>query len=388
MEVDVDGDSGQRTDRLADTVDYSVLAETIVTIGAGEPHRLLESLARRMLDALEAKVPGGRFRLELRKLNPPSCAGHPAFSAVRVQTDTSRASPLASSPFAIATRPVASAVTMCPVVLHVRNVRVPDARQQAGWLTRPAAGWARCGGCRVSGCWRTSASSAAANSASTVVPWPGYDAHPAFSVMPASRVPSAGCQRLCRRSTRALASAGLADGRISRNSSPPRRQQRSCGSQVLHQNADGVLPDVVGRCVTEPTGDVAQALELNQKDGELVVRLALRALELLHQSGGGVGPVLHRRDWGANVGADGSELCHGLPAYQCTLRAKGAEPVVSGRKYLKPLNWLIAAVRQTRSRCYPPDNGCYGLYTSAQPVRRAAVQLSAAGEKMRAADDW
>lgn len=87
MEVDIDGDSGQRTDRLADTVDYSALAETIVGIGAGEPHRLLESLARRMLDALEARVPGGRFRLELRKLNPPSCAGHPAFSAVRVQTD-------------------------------------------------------------------------------------------------------------------------------------------------------------------------------------------------------------------------------------------------------------------------------------------------------------
>lgn len=89
MEVDLDGDSGQRTDRLADTVDYSALAETIVAIGAGEPHRLLESLARRMLDALEAKVPAGRFRLELRKLHPPSCAGHPAFSAVRVQTESS-----------------------------------------------------------------------------------------------------------------------------------------------------------------------------------------------------------------------------------------------------------------------------------------------------------
>ncbi|MBC8133306.1 MAG: dihydroneopterin aldolase [Deltaproteobacteria bacterium] len=89
MEVDIDGDSGQRTDRLADTVDYSALAETIVSIGAGEPHRLLESLGRRMLDALEARVPQGRFRLELRKLNPPSCAGHPAFSAVRLQTDVS-----------------------------------------------------------------------------------------------------------------------------------------------------------------------------------------------------------------------------------------------------------------------------------------------------------
>jgi len=89
LEVDVDGDSGQRTDRLADTVDYSALAETIVSIGSGEPHRLLESLARRMLDALAAQVPGGRFRLELRKLNPPSCAGHPAFAAIRIASDVS-----------------------------------------------------------------------------------------------------------------------------------------------------------------------------------------------------------------------------------------------------------------------------------------------------------
>lgn len=87
MELEMDGDCGQRTDRLADTVDYSALAETIVSIGSGEPHRLLESLARRMLDALQVRVPGGRFRLELRKLNPPSCSGHPAFSAVRLQTE-------------------------------------------------------------------------------------------------------------------------------------------------------------------------------------------------------------------------------------------------------------------------------------------------------------
>ncbi|HEY8927133.1 MAG TPA: dihydroneopterin aldolase [Polyangia bacterium] len=84
LEVELDGDSGQRTDRLADTVDYSALAEIIVSIGTGEPHRLLESLARRMLDSLQARVPKARIRLELRKLNPPSCAGHPRYSAVRV----------------------------------------------------------------------------------------------------------------------------------------------------------------------------------------------------------------------------------------------------------------------------------------------------------------
>jgi len=87
LDVEVDGDSGQRTDRLQDTVDYSALAELIVSLGAGEPHHLLESLARRMLDALEAKVPNGRFVLELRKMNPPSCPGHPKFSAVRIASD-------------------------------------------------------------------------------------------------------------------------------------------------------------------------------------------------------------------------------------------------------------------------------------------------------------
>lgn len=86
LEVELDGEMGQRSDRLADTVDYSALAEVVVAVGVGEPHRLLESLARRILDALQARVPEGRFRLELRKLNPPSCAGHPRFSAVRIAT--------------------------------------------------------------------------------------------------------------------------------------------------------------------------------------------------------------------------------------------------------------------------------------------------------------
>jgi dihydroneopterin aldolase len=91
LEVELDGEMGQRSDRLADTVDYSALAEVVVAVGVGEPHRLLESLARRMLDTLQARVPQARFRLELRKLNPPSCAGHPRFSAVRIATATAGA---------------------------------------------------------------------------------------------------------------------------------------------------------------------------------------------------------------------------------------------------------------------------------------------------------
>jgi hypothetical protein len=45
-----------------------------------------------MLDALRQRVAGARmFRLELRKLHPPSCAGHPQYSAVRVQGEGGRA---------------------------------------------------------------------------------------------------------------------------------------------------------------------------------------------------------------------------------------------------------------------------------------------------------
>jgi dihydroneopterin aldolase len=87
FEVDVELEAnvaGETTDRLADTIDLRFIAETVVGIGTGEPHRLLESVARRMVTALGAKAPGARIRLELRKLSPPYCAGNPAYSAVRV----------------------------------------------------------------------------------------------------------------------------------------------------------------------------------------------------------------------------------------------------------------------------------------------------------------
>jgi dihydroneopterin aldolase len=87
FEVDVEIEAivgGETSDRLADTIDFRFIAETVVGIGTGEPHRLLESVARRMVTALAAKAPGAKIRLELRKLSPPYCAGNPAYSAVRV----------------------------------------------------------------------------------------------------------------------------------------------------------------------------------------------------------------------------------------------------------------------------------------------------------------
>jgi dihydroneopterin aldolase len=86
VELDVEVTAAETSDRLSDTVDYSRVAEVIVGIGTGEPHRLLESLVRRMADNVRAQFPAvQRIRLELRKLNPPTCPGHPAYSAVRLE---------------------------------------------------------------------------------------------------------------------------------------------------------------------------------------------------------------------------------------------------------------------------------------------------------------
>jgi len=85
VELDAEVGSAERSDQLAQTVDYSKVAEVIMAIGTGEPHHLLESLARRMVDTVRQTFPAVRqVRLELRKLNPPTCPGHPAFSAVRL----------------------------------------------------------------------------------------------------------------------------------------------------------------------------------------------------------------------------------------------------------------------------------------------------------------
>jgi 7,8-dihydroneopterin aldolase/epimerase/oxygenase len=85
VEMEADVGAAEQSDLLADTVDYSRVAEVIVAIGTGEPHHLLESLARRMADAVRDRFPRiRRMQIELRKLNPPTCPGHPAYAAVRL----------------------------------------------------------------------------------------------------------------------------------------------------------------------------------------------------------------------------------------------------------------------------------------------------------------
>jgi dihydroneopterin aldolase len=51
VELDVDTSAAARSDDLADTIDYGVLAQTIAGIVSGEPVNLLESLADRIATA-------------------------------------------------------------------------------------------------------------------------------------------------------------------------------------------------------------------------------------------------------------------------------------------------------------------------------------------------
>lgn len=83
VDIDVDTTAAESSDRLADTIDYARVAERVVEIGVNTEHNLLESLARRMLDALVDCCPAGaQVRLELRKMAPPDCLGHPEHAAI------------------------------------------------------------------------------------------------------------------------------------------------------------------------------------------------------------------------------------------------------------------------------------------------------------------
>jgi len=85
IEIEADLDKARSSDRLEDTIDYRAVAETVVAVGTSETHHLLESLAGQMLDAVAARFPNASFRIELRKLNPPSCPGNPRYAAIRME---------------------------------------------------------------------------------------------------------------------------------------------------------------------------------------------------------------------------------------------------------------------------------------------------------------
>jgi dihydroneopterin aldolase len=68
----LDTTEAQRSDALADTVDYGMLAQTAATVVAGRSFQLLEALAGRLADALLITDPRlGAIEVTVRKLRPP-----------------------------------------------------------------------------------------------------------------------------------------------------------------------------------------------------------------------------------------------------------------------------------------------------------------------------
>jgi len=68
----VDGAAAQRSDDLADAVDYGTLATTAAAVVSGRSYRLLEALAGRLAEALLLCDPRiEAIEVAVRKLRPP-----------------------------------------------------------------------------------------------------------------------------------------------------------------------------------------------------------------------------------------------------------------------------------------------------------------------------
>lgn len=76
-------DRAAASDRLADTVDYRRLCELAMAAATESTHKLLESLAGAVGEAILREHPGTEVIIELEKLAPP-CPGVPASCGVRL----------------------------------------------------------------------------------------------------------------------------------------------------------------------------------------------------------------------------------------------------------------------------------------------------------------
>lgn len=70
VELFLDLEGAVRSDRIRDTVDYRKVHDLIVEIGRGESHRLIETLAGRIVDGLLSKFAVDAVRVRLQKETP------------------------------------------------------------------------------------------------------------------------------------------------------------------------------------------------------------------------------------------------------------------------------------------------------------------------------
>ena len=87
LDLSVDLAAAGRSDDLADTVDYGVVAENVVAVITNERHALLERLAERIAAVALSDTMVKAVTVTVRKLQPPISAeiGHVAVSIRRTK---------------------------------------------------------------------------------------------------------------------------------------------------------------------------------------------------------------------------------------------------------------------------------------------------------------
>lgn len=80
VSLDHDLEKSGRSDRMADTVDYAKVHRKVIEVGRGPSHKLLESFALTLIEALLADFPADRVSVTVRKETPVldgivSCVG-------------------------------------------------------------------------------------------------------------------------------------------------------------------------------------------------------------------------------------------------------------------------------------------------------------------------
>jgi len=72
VEVEIPPEADWTTDSLSQTADYGKMAAAALRVAGGERHRLLETLAERILTEIRSATPlATRIRVTVEKLHPP-----------------------------------------------------------------------------------------------------------------------------------------------------------------------------------------------------------------------------------------------------------------------------------------------------------------------------
>ena len=84
LEADVDLTVPGATDRLEDTISYTLIYRTVKSVVEGDSQNLLESVAQTIADRLLAELPLDGVRVRVKKPNPPVKGSVIEYAAVEI----------------------------------------------------------------------------------------------------------------------------------------------------------------------------------------------------------------------------------------------------------------------------------------------------------------